>query len=128
MKKLLFLTEKAERIIVSTAKINKGDDFLLRPWGYDVFDATVMRFQIVGEMMKQIDMATKGEMLIHYPEIPWRNIFGLRNLISHEYSIVDPVEIFNTVKEDIPLLVDVLHRIADDINAGKHDALFRQSC
>lgn len=128
MKKLLFLTEKAERIIVSTAKINKGDDFLLTPWGYDVFDATVMRFQIVGEMMKQIDMATKGEMLIHYPEIPWRNIFGLRNLISHEYSIVDPVEIFNTVKEDIPLLVDVLHRIADDINAGKHDALFRQSC
>lgn len=128
MKKLLFLTEKAERIIVSTAKINKGDDFLLTPWGYDVFDATVMRFQIVGEMMKQIDMATKGEMLIHYPEIPWRNIFGLRNLISHEYSIVDPVEIFNTVKEDIPLLVDVLHRIADDINAGKHDALFRQRC
>lgn len=128
MKKLLFLTEKAERIIVSTAKINKGDDFLLTPWGYDVFDATVMRFQIVGEMMKQIDMATKGEMLIHYPEIPWRNIFGLRNLISHEYSIVDPVEIFNTVKEDIPLLVDILHRIADDINAGKHDALFRQSC
>lgn len=128
MKKLLFLTEKAERIIVSTAKINKGDDFLLTPWGDDVFDATVMRFQIVGEMMKQIDMATKGEMLIHYPEIPWRNIFGLRNLISHEYSIVDPVEIFNTVKEDIPLLVDVLHRIADDINAGKHDALFRQRC
>jgi len=37
-----------------------------------------MRLQIVGELLKQIDVATSGKLLTHYPEIAWRSVFGLR--------------------------------------------------
>ena len=69
-------------------------------------------------------MTTSGNLLRHYPEIPWRSVFGLRNFISHEYAAVDPLEIINILKHHLPPLLVVLHRIMEDLNAGKHDAIF----
>ena len=60
----------------------------------------------------------------HYPEIPWRSIFGLRNFISHEYCLVDPEEIYNVVKDDLPRLIAVLHRMAGDCESGSLDGLW----
>lgn len=91
----------------------------------DLFDATTMRLQIVGELLKQIDVATSGKLLKLYPGIPWKSVFGLRNIISHEYASVDPVEIINILKLYLPLLLTVLYRIMEDLDAGKHDALFQ---
>lgn len=98
--------------------------FLCSPSGMDLFDATMMRLQIVGELLKQIDVATSGNLLKHYPEIPWHSVFGLRNFISHEYAAVDPIEIINILKHHLPTLLVVLRRIMEDLNVGKLDAIF----
>lgn len=50
-----------------------------------------------------------------YPDIPWHGVFGLRNIISHEYASTDPEEIFNIVREDLPELLKGLHKILTDI-------------
>ena len=85
-----------------------------------LFDATTLRVHVVGEMLKQIDDMTGGKLLRPlYPEIPWRSVFGMRNFISHEYSVVDPEKIFYTVKDDFPELIKVLHRIITDYEANK---------
>ncbi len=121
---LSFLTGKAELALERTSNVFCANDFLCTPGGMDLFDATTMRLQIVGELLKQIDVATSGELLKHYPEIAWRSVFGLRNLISHEYAAIDPIEIINILKHYLPPLLVVLHRIMEDLNAGKHDAVF----
>lgn len=126
LERLSFISEKAEFTLERTSCIEGVNDFLLTPSGVDLFDATTMRLQVIGEMIKQIDVATKGLLLKQYPEIPWRSVFGLRNLISHEYASVDPNEILNIVKHNLSPLLAVLHRIADDLNAGKHDAIFQE--
>ena len=41
-------------------------------------------------------------------QIPWRAIKGLRNRIVHEYGKVDLTVIYDTVKNDIPKLFDLL--------------------
>ncbi|WP_262349873.1 hypothetical protein [Parabacteroides johnsonii] len=46
---LSFLTEKGELALERTAEIISPDDFLCSPAGMDLFDATTMRLQIVGE-------------------------------------------------------------------------------
>ena len=40
--------------------------------------------------------------------IPWRDIFGLRNRIVHEYGGVDLHIVYDTLKEDIPFLLEQL--------------------
>lgn len=93
----------------------------------DLFDATVLRVQVTGEMLKQIDDLTLGQLLTPcYPQIPWRAIFGLRNVISHEYAMVDPEEFFRILKHDLPELLIVLDNIIADFRSGKYNDKFIQ--
>lgn len=43
-----------------------------------------------------------------HPEIPWKQIKGLRNIIAHEYGRIDHSIIHRTVTDDIPKLLPVL--------------------
>jgi len=45
-------------------------DLLRTPEGVDLFDATCMRIQTIGEALKQIDTETKEKLLVYYPGIP----------------------------------------------------------
>ena len=50
-----------------------------------VVDAVIRNFEVIGEASKNIPADIKEK----YPEIPWKKMYGLRNLISHEYFGVD---------------------------------------
>jgi len=52
---------------------------------YMVVDATIRNFEIIGEASKNIP----SEIQERYPEIPWKKMYGLRNLITHEYFGID---------------------------------------
>ena len=122
LERLRFLTMKAEQALERTANIMDYRQFMITPEGMDLFDATTLRLQVVGEMLKQVDDLTDKKILIpNYPEIPWRSIFGLRNLISQEYCKVDPEEIYSVVKDDLPTLINVLHRVIADYETGVYD-------
>jgi len=43
-----------------------------------------------------------------HPEIPWRQIVGLRNVISHEYDKVNYTSIYRIAREQIPELIVLL--------------------
>lgn len=125
LERLEFLIMKAEQAVERTKYITDYSQFLVSPGAMDLFDATVLRVQVVGEMLKQIDDCTSRRLLRpYYPEVPWKGVFSMRNFISHEYSMVNPEKIFYTVKQDMPELISVLHRIADDLRNGRHHALF----
>ena len=122
--KFLFVIQRVELALDRTAGVADCDDLLRSPDGVDLNDATCMRIQTIGETLKQIDSETKEKLLINYPEIPWRKVFAMRNIISHEYLSVDPEIITDIIKHNLPPLLVVLHRIVEDLNAGKHDAVF----
>lgn len=69
-----------------------------------------------GESIKNLDKLTKGNLLVLYPEIPWREVMGMRDIIVHHYFEVDADVIFNTVKQNIPLLMATLKRMQKDLN------------
>lgn len=47
-----------------------------------------------------------------HPEIPWRNIVGIRHKVVHDYFYVDYDIIWDVVTSDLPALVLKLKRIA----------------
>ena len=72
----------------------------------------------IGETIRQVDDRTHGCLFSHYSEIPWRQIIGMRNIISHEYLSIDPELIYDITSKELPPLLASLHQILIDIDAG----------
>ncbi|MDD2709181.1 MAG: DUF86 domain-containing protein [Verrucomicrobiae bacterium] len=64
-------------------------------------DAVERNLEIVGEASRRLSKTFRQG----HPEIPWRKMIGLRNILSHEYDAVDAREIWEIAAVHIPLLV-----------------------
>ena len=74
-----------------------GIDFKKFKRTYIVVDAVIRNFEIIGEASKNIPTAIQEK----YPEIPWRKMYGLRNLIAHEYFGIDYEMIWQIAKKNL---------------------------
>lgn len=90
--------------------ISCANDFLISMDSMMVFNACVMRLQVIGEQVGKL-LKLKPSPLSDYPEIPWVAIYDMRNLISHEYSRIDEEVIFDTIQNDLPMLKSVIEKI-----------------
>ena len=75
--------------------------------GRDVFmadrmrqDAVIRKLEIIGEAVKRLSQGTKDAR----PEIPWRQIAGMRDRLTHDYFGVDLVLVWRVIERDLPLL------------------------
>ena len=63
-------------------------------------DAVIRNLEIIGEAVKHISETVKETS----PDIPWKQIAGLRDLLIHHYMGVNLDEVWNIVVNDIPAL------------------------
>jgi len=68
-----------------------------------VQDAVIRNIEIVGEAARNIAKHSP-EFAIRYSNVPWEDMYWMRNRVSHGYFSVDLEVIWNTVKRDIPEL------------------------
>lgn len=121
---LRFVERQITFTIETTQKVESSDDFLMSQDAMVLYNSTCMCLQTIGETLKQIDDLTDKLLLReHYPEIPWRAVFGIRNIISHEYAATDPDIVLQTVKRDLMPLLSVVSKVITDIEKGAHDDL-----
>ena len=50
-----------------------------------------------------------------HPEQPWRQIYGMRNRIVHDYEGIRLQIVWQTISEDFPLLIQDLKRLLADL-------------
>jgi len=74
------------------------------------FDAILFNLQIIGEAAKQVPDTLRRE----YPEIEWRKIAGLRDIIAHSYFGIEPAIIWDVLQNNLPPLREQLIRILRD--------------
>jgi len=60
-------------------------------------DAVVRNFEVIGEAVKRIPESMKEER----PDIPWRRIAGLRDVLIHQYMRVDLEAVWAIVRDDL---------------------------
>jgi len=72
-----------------------------------VIDAVVRNFEIIGEASKKLPAKIKS---LH-PEIPWKEMAGMRNKMTHEYFGVDLKIVWKTAKQSLPDLKKSLENI-----------------
>ena len=67
-----------------------------------------MLLESIGEGFKKIDNKTQGTLLVLRPEIPWKDVMGMRNHIAHGYFDIDADIIFDVVKNHLSSLDDAV--------------------
>jgi len=99
---LLSIVEAIEKIEEYSLNFTDGEDFY-----YDSksFDASMMQFVVIGEMIDRLDSKFKNK----YAQIEWIKIKNFRNIIAHDYFGIDSDEIWDIIQSKIkPLKYDIL--------------------
>lgn len=69
-----------------------------------VQDAVVRNLQVMAESSQRLADDVKKT----YPDIPWKEISGFRNILVHDYLGVDLDAIWSVVEQDLPKLEQAL--------------------
>ncbi|MDR1342290.1 MAG: DUF86 domain-containing protein [Prevotellaceae bacterium] len=80
---------------------------------YKTVDAVIRNFEIIGEAAKNIPSAIKEQ----YPEVPWAEMYLLRNKISHEYFGIDYEIIWDIITNYLPTNREQIAKIAAKITS-----------
>ena len=75
-----------------------------------VVDAVLRNFMVIGE--------ATGHIPIHvttaYPQIPWRLMQDMRNVVVHDYPNVSLQVVWETIQNDLPLLLEPLRHLLEE--------------
>ncbi|MCA2708245.1 MAG: DUF86 domain-containing protein [Microcystis sp. M015S2] len=112
---LLELEEAIRRIERRFTRIQKADDFIADDDGLDRLDGISMMLIAISENIRRLDRLMGESLANRYPEIPWSEIKGIRNILAHDYFDIDPEEIYRICREDLEILKQVLGKIRHDL-------------
>lgn len=77
-------------------------------------DAVIRKLEIVGEAVKRISETTRARR----PEIPWKQIAGMRDRLTHDYFGVDLGLIWRVVERDLHTLDTAIDVLLSDPNTN----------
>ncbi len=73
-------------------------------------DGTIREIEIIGKAVRHISKDIRKS----YPEVPWQDIAGMRDKLIHGYFGVDIEKVWDTAKEDLPILKEQVKGILKD--------------
>lgn len=76
-----------------------------------IVDAVLRNLELMGEASGRLPNNFKEK----FPEVPWKQIIGLRNIVIHAYSDIDLDIIWDIITKNIPEAKEKLQKIYEDL-------------
>ena len=70
-------------------------------------DAVIKNLTVIGEATKKLPQSVRSKE----PDIPWKQIAGMRDILIHDYSSTNVRTLWDTVRRDIPILEAAINRL-----------------
>jgi uncharacterized protein with HEPN domain len=86
--------------------------FLAEPM---IQDAVIRKLAVIGEAVKRLPPSFRDR----HPDIPWKGIAGLRDVVIHEYDQMEIPRIWNVVYRDAPRLRRAITLILREADSRK---------
>lgn len=77
----------------------------------EIFLSAVKLIEIIGEAVKNIP----DEVRVNYPNIPWKNIAGMRDKLVHEYWAIDEKVVWKVIQNNLPQLKRIIISIIEKL-------------
>lgn len=74
------------------------------------YDAVVRNLEIIGEAAKHISDQLREQL----PDIDWRKIAGMRDMLAHAYFGIDDDILWDVVQNKVPQLAKAIDKFLDD--------------
>ncbi len=100
------LLEAINKIRIYSSDFDNQDDFY---HDSKSFDACMMQFIVIGEIVSRLDEDYKKEHSL----IPWQKIKDFRNIIAHDYFGIDADEIWDIIQHKLLPLYDDIAQLLD---------------
>jgi uncharacterized protein with HEPN domain len=73
--------------------------------------AVLRHLKILGESIRRLSVAIRSQ----YPDIAWRGIVAMRNVLVNDYLEIDLEEIWDIVEKDLPVLKNQIQTMLHDL-------------
>ena len=70
------------------------------------YEAVNRKFEIIGEAARRLSPEARNL----FPEIPWKLVTAMRNILIHDYDDVDLNVVWDTAQRDLPSLISHLEK------------------
>jgi uncharacterized protein with HEPN domain len=110
------IIESIKKIENRSKGINSSDDFLKNEDSMILLDSICMQLIAIGQGVKDIDKLTKKSLFKDYPQIPWRNITGIRDVLSYNYFDLNAQTVFGVCQDNLKEFKEVMLKIKQRIN------------
>jgi uncharacterized protein with HEPN domain len=111
LRDILDAIQKIERFI-------GGMDFVQFAGDEKTVFAVIRGLEIVGEAARNVPKAVQNR----YPAVPWREMSGIRDKLTHGYFRVNLQVVWKTIEEDLPALRVQVDRALADMTREKGQA------
>ncbi|MCD4810430.1 MAG: DUF86 domain-containing protein [Methanosarcinales archaeon] len=77
--------------------------------------SVVRAIEIIGEAAKNVPEQIRTK----YPDVPWKQMAGMRDKLIHEYFGVDLEILWETAKDDVPRLKTAVSKVFEDMGQSE---------
>jgi uncharacterized protein with HEPN domain len=103
LRQMLDYAQRAQAMMAGRQRADLDSDVVLQL-------ALTRAVEVIGEAASRVSEPYRSK----HPEIPWRDIVGMRNRLIHGYDTVDVNLLWGTVATELPPLIVTLERILQE--------------